>query len=92
MVDIKFILEEKRAVAFDDGKEIGEATFVDHNGTWIVNHTYVNNTYRGQGIANKLVDMVYENALKNNKKLGATCSYAVRIYSQDDKYKDIYVG
>lgn len=91
MIDIKFNLEEKRAIALDGEKEVGEATFSSSDNTWIVDHTYTDDTYREQGIARRLVDKVAEAARENNKKLTATCPYALKVYKEDE-YKDVFLG
>ncbi len=79
MIKILFEIEKKRAVVYDDNKEIGECDFIDNNGTWNIIHTGVNSKYQGQGIARKLVECVIKNAKENNKKIIAECSYARKI-------------
>lgn len=76
MIEIKFIEEENRVVAYDDKVEIGECEFIIKQDTWNIIHTEVNRKYQGQGIARKMVECVIENANKNNKNLIASCSYA----------------
>lgn len=56
MIEIKFIKEENRVAAFDGDKEIGECTFYKSTGIWIVDHTRVDDSYRGQKIGKRLVD------------------------------------
>lgn len=79
MIKILFEIEKKRAVVYDDNKEIGECDFIDNNGTWNIIHTGVNSKYQGQGIARKLVECVIKNAKEYNKKIIAECSYARKI-------------
>ena len=79
MIDIKFLEDEKRAVALDDEKIIGECDFEVLDNTWNIVHTEVDSNYQGQGIARKLVFCVIENAKLKDKKLIADCSYAYRI-------------
>ena len=79
MIKILFEIEKKRAVVYDDNKEIGECDFIDNNGTWNIIHTGVNSKYQGQGIARKLVECVIKNAKENNKKIIVECSYARKI-------------
>lgn len=79
MIKILFEIEKKRAVAYDDNKEIGECDFIEENDVWNIIHTGVNSKYQGQGIARKLVECVIKNAKENNKKIIAECSYARKI-------------
>ena len=76
---IKIVFKEKRSIAYDLNKQIGECDFEETNDTWNITHTEVDSTYQGQGIAKKLVENVIQNAQKLNKKIEATCSYAKKI-------------
>ncbi len=79
MVKIEFKIEQNKALAYDDKLEIGICEFIENENTWNIIHTVVDNNYRGQGIARKLVDSVIENAKKYNKNLIAECSYAQKV-------------
>ena len=79
MVKIEFKIEQNKALAYDDKLEIGMCEFIENEDTWNIIHTVVDNKYRGQGIARKLVDCVIENAKKYNKKLIAECSYSQKV-------------
>lgn len=90
MVEIVFQGENARSLAKDDGRVIGECTFSSSGGVWTVDHTRVDREYGGQGIARRLVDSVAEEARRSGVKLGATCSYAVKVFSEPE-YGDISV-
>lgn len=79
MISVKFILEEKRAIIYDENIEIGECCFEEIDDVWNIVHTYVKSEYQGQGLARRLVECVKEHSLKYNKKLVAECSYANKI-------------
>ena len=79
MIKIVFKKEEKKSIAYDFDKQIGECDFEEINDTWNITHTEVDSTYGGQGIAKKLVESVIQNARILNKNLKATCSYAKKI-------------
>lgn len=83
MINIKFIKEENRAVAYDNEIEIGECEFKEAEDTWNIIHTGVNYKYQGQGIAKKLVNCIIENSKKYCKNLIAECSYAEKILKND---------
>lgn len=76
MIDIKFIRQENRAVAFDKEIAIGECDFMELEDRWNIVHTMVDVDYQGQGIAKKLVECVIEEAKKYDKDVIAECSYA----------------
>lgn len=79
MIKIVFKKEEKKSIAYDFDKQIGECDFEEINDTWNITHTEVDSAYGGQGIAKKLVESVIQNAQMSNKKLEATCSYAKKL-------------
>lgn len=79
MIEIKFIKEQNKSVAYDGNNQIGECCFIEQGEKWNIVHTEVSNLYQGQGIARKLVENVIENAVQNDKSVVADCSYAKRI-------------
>ena len=87
-----FNIADNRIYMNDEkGNVIAEVTFpnLDDN----TDHTFVDDSLRGQGIAAKLMLEVIDYAKSNNKKIKATCSYAVKWFEKNrDKYKDLYIG
>lgn len=79
MIKIEFREKEKKSIAYDLDKKVGECDFEETNDTWNITHTEVDSAYEGQGIAKKLVENVIQNAQIQNKKLEATCSYAKKL-------------
>ena len=75
---MEFIKEDSRIYSLDDnGKVVAEITFYEsENGIFIIEHTFVDESLRGQGIAGKLVEMAVEEIKKRGGKVEATCSYA----------------
>lgn len=90
MIEVKFEREKNRSAAYDNGAEIGECTFSSSDKIWIIDHTFVDSIYGGQGIARKLVDAVVDAARSEGVKLSATCPYAIKVF-KEDKYSDILV-
>lgn len=75
MIKIIYEQKESRAAAYDDEKFIGESTYAKSDKVWIIDHTFVEKSYGGQGIAGRLVAKLVEEARKNDiKKIGkASC-------------------
>ena len=65
-----------------NNKIIAEIEYEEKNNAYIITHTYVDESLRGQGIAKQLVEQVIEEAKKNNKEIIATCSYAKKILNK----------
>lgn len=86
---IIFNKEEKEAQAIDEGKKVGFCQFEESDGLYKITHTVVDKKYGGQGLAGKLLDEVVAAARENNKKILPICSYAVKKFDEDEKYKDV---
>ncbi len=71
--------EKDKIIVLDNNIKIGECQFIVDNDKLNIIHTYVDEKYRGKGIAQQLVNCVIEEARKNNKKIVADCSYAKDI-------------
>ena len=54
MIKIEFREKEKKSIAYDLDKQIGECDFEETNDTWNITHTEVDSAYGGQGIAKNL--------------------------------------
>lgn len=95
MEDLK-ILKEDYSISFQDkdGNTLAYVTYpLIEEGVVNINRTYVDGTLRGQGIAKKLMDLVYEDLVKRGLKARITCSYAVKYFSlEKDKYKNIKIS
>lgn len=55
-----------------------------------VDTTYVNDQYRGQGIAGKLFDELVGFARKNHYRIIPTCSYIQKKFEKSTEYEDIH--
>lgn len=74
----------------DQGDTIAEVTFPDVKEQVVnINHTYVDDSLRGQGIAAKLMIEVANQLRKEGKKAILTCSYAVNWFNKNKEYDDI---
>lgn len=83
---MEYIPYKNRIAAIDNGEEIGEVTFApqgrgpqhpERDGVYVINHTYVDDRYRGQGIAAELVRRAVETIEQRGARVEATCSYAL---------------
>ena len=88
MIEIKFLEDENKVVAYDDKKKIGECAFIIDKDNWNIVHTEVNEEYQGKKIARNLVECIIEKAKENDKKISAECSYAKRIIDKNNKLKE----
>lgn len=78
------------SISDKDGKLLAEVTFpnIDDN-TVLIDHTFVDESLRGQGVAAKLMEAVAEELIKNKKKVKLSCSYAISWFAKHPEYNDI---
>ena len=83
---MEFIKEEGKIYCEDNnGKIITKITYEDmKDGTYNINHTFVDESLRGQGIAQKLVEEVIKEIKNKNGKITATCTYAKRYLEKNN--------
>lgn len=74
---MEYIVEKHRIYVVDDGEEVAEVTFPERDGVYVINHTYVDDRLRGQGIAAELVRRAVEEIERRGGRVEATCSYAL---------------
>lgn len=81
-----FRTEQDRIYMEDDrGAVLAEITFPETApGVFTIDHTFVDGSLRGQGIASKLVQAAVDEIRRRGGTVQATCSYAVRWLSERD--------
>lgn len=61
----------------ETGKVLAEITFPEiEPGIFCIDHTFVDDSLRGMGIAGQLVELAVNKIQKQDGKVTATCSYA----------------
>lgn len=88
-IDIRFEEENSRSAAYDGDRNIGECTYSIVQGTWVIDHTFVEKTYGGRGIAKKLVKKVVDAAEKLNKDIIPVCPFAVKEFEENESYQKV---
>jgi len=73
---MEYITEKNRIYVVEGGEEVGEVTFPERDGVYVINHTYVDDRLRGQGVASELVRRAVEEIERRGGQYKATCSYA----------------
>lgn len=90
---MNFTIEADRIYATDlTGKVIAEVTFPTRDGVSIIDHTFVDDSLRGQGIAGELVKLAAEKIIADGNKIGATCPYAVSWFGRHPEYPVVCSG
>ena len=81
---MNFAIEPNRIFQKDEaGQVIAEITFPETSpGLFVIDHTFVDESLRGQGIASKLVQAAVDEIKKRGGQVQATCSYAAKWLSE----------
>jgi uncharacterized protein len=73
-----------------DGRRVAEMTYRRVGDSHVVvDHTFVDPSLRGQGVARQLLDAAVAWARQTDTKLSATCSYVVVQFARDDSLRDV---
>lgn len=74
----------------DNNNIIAEVTFPNvKDGLVNINHTYVNDSLRGRGVAGKLMEASYDSIKKQDKKAVLSCPYAVKWFEEHPEKNDL---
>ena len=72
------------------GRAIAEITFPDiDEDTVDINHTFVDESLRGQGMAGKLMEAAVNQIQSQGKKAVPTCSYDVKWFEKHPEYNKL---
>lgn len=75
----------------DEGTVNAEITWTQMADVMVVEHTFVNENMRNQGLAKELVDRAVEYARENEYKIEPVCSYVATVFERSDEYEDVKV-
>lgn len=90
---MEFIKEKDRIYALGaQGRLIAEITFPTCGGVSVIDHTFVDDSLRGQGIAGKLMQQAVDNITAAGDRIAATCPYAVAWLQRHPQYKVVDIG
>lgn len=82
--------EHKFFVGEDEEHPLAEITYrVPEDKQLVVEHTYVDDELRGEGVAGKLVEKVVNYARENEFKVRSECSYATSKLEKTPEYQDV---
>ncbi|MDL2310793.1 N-acetyltransferase [Peptostreptococcaceae bacterium OttesenSCG-928-C18] len=88
MIDYK--VEDKKVVAYDEDTEVGEITFKKPSYKFIImDKTFVNENYRGKGIAQEMLARGVEYAKEKELKIIPLCPFVRKEFDENPEYLKI---
>ena len=91
-MDFKLGKRDAEEFAFEyekEGKVLAEIIWTQLGDIMVVEHTFVDSSLRGQGIAKQLLNRAADYARENEYKIEAVCSYVVKAFETSHEYDDI---
>lgn len=76
-------------VADPSGTILAEVTFPVSGSVATINHTFVDSSLRGQGVADKLLSSAVDQIRSHGLQAQATCSYAIKWFQEHPEHSDL---
>ena len=87
---MEFQHERERIFALDEqGKLVAEVTFPVSEGVADIDHTFVDQSLRGPGVAGQLLDAAVRQIRMEGLRAKATCSYAAKWFKEHPDQSDL---
>lgn len=86
------ILQKEKDIYFFEENDhvIAEMTFsMAGEQLMIIDHTFVNDNYRGQGLGKKLLYELVDLARDNNIKIVPLCPFAASVFAKEKNIEDV---
>lgn len=81
----------KHITLLENGRLIAKVNLHTENGITYIDKTFVEEAYRGQQIASRIVREAAEYIRKTGNKIKPICSYAVKWFETHKDYTDLLV-
>ncbi len=91
-MEIKLTESESKGIVYinEGGDNLAEMTWVKGGeGYIIVDHTMVDDSLRGQGVGQKLLNRIVELARERNLKILPLCPFAVAAFNKTAEIRDV---
>jgi uncharacterized protein len=94
MILMNFQYESNRIYAVNEaGVLLAEVTFPNRDEKRVnVDHVFVDESLRGQGIAGELMMLAYDYLKGRNLLIVAKCPYAIAWFKKNPNYQDIVIN
>jgi predicted GNAT family acetyltransferase len=92
MIEIKLIKNGNKGyfAALDDDKTAGSIYYtMAGESRMILDHTEVNNDYRGQGIGKKILMYIVDYARQNKIQIIPLCPFAKSVFDKTESIRDV---
>ena len=93
-MELQFIKEENRIYCQNaQGKLLAEITFPAKGPDAVdINHTFVDDSLRGQGVAGRLMEETVQVLSSSGRKAFTSCSYAAAWAKKHPLYRELFLS
>lgn len=89
---MEFVTEKNRIFCAEDGETLAEVTFPDAGDRTVnIDHTYVSEKLRGQGVAGRLMKLTADELRRTGRRAVLTCSYAQKWWDAHEEEADLLI-
>ncbi|CCV63857.1 Predicted acetyltransferase [Alteracholeplasma palmae J233] len=89
---MNFIIKNEEIFLLENEKKLALITFpIKTKDVYNINHVFVDPSLRGQGMASKIMEALYNYMKEHNYKVIATCPYAVSWFEKNPEKNDILI-
>ncbi len=85
----KTVTDTRIEFEYENGEVLASVDYVLKDGVYFLEHTNVDASLRGQGVAGKLMEAFDEFVREKGAKATPVCSYAVAWYDKNSDKKDV---
>ncbi len=91
---MEFVYEDERIYSTDDNQRLmAEVTMPKRDDKRTdIDHVYVDESLRGEGLASRLMKMAYDRIKEQDKQIVAKCPYAIDWFKKHPEYQDIVIN
>ncbi|GGO00659.1 GNAT family N-acetyltransferase [Saccharibacillus kuerlensis] len=83
--------QEDAFVMIEDGREVGKVSYMPReDGVLLLDHTFVDQSMRGQHVGEQLVESVVELARERGVKIDPVCPFASALFERKKEYEDVW--
>lgn len=75
----------------EEGQTNAEITWTELADVMVIEHTFVDESMRNQGLAKKLLDQAADYARQHSYKMEPVCSYAAVAFDRYKEYDDVKI-
>lgn len=76
-------------VGQNENEPEAEIVFSQEQNKMVIEHTFVSEKLRGQGVGQELVDEAARHARESDIKIESQCPYAKEVLEKNEKYQDV---